>query len=123
MATVALIEDDALVRTSAEMLLQTSGHRAIAAATGRELAEKIVAWGVQPDALLCDFHLGGQPALEAIPEALGTIRGRVPVFVLTGDASARVKEVIRARGWYRLMKPFTPYELLFTAAHLDARAG
>ncbi|WP_431858134.1 response regulator [Azospirillum sp.] len=119
MATLALIEDDALIRTSTEMLLQASGHRAIVAENGNELAEKIAAWGIQPDALLCDFHLGQQTALEAVPEVLREIKGRVPVYVVTGDASPAVKSKIQANGWYRLLKPLTPYELLFTVSQIE----
>lgn len=122
MATLALIESDALIRTSTEILLQASGHRAIAAENGNELAEKIAAWGIQPDALLCGFHLGQQTALEAIPEVLREIKGRVPVYVVAGDASPAVTSKIRANGWYRLHKPLTPYELLYTVSQIDRPA-
>ncbi|PWC43860.1 MULTISPECIES: response regulator [unclassified Azospirillum] len=123
MINVTLIEDDAMVREGTEAFLRAAGYLVISGATGGELAWKIAESGVQPDVLLCDFRLGGCTALEAVPEAMGAIAGRVPVIILTGDSAPEVREEILARGWHRMLKPFTPNELLFMLSQIETRVA
>lgn len=81
MITITLIEDDALVREGTEAFLRAAGYLVIAGATGGDLAWKITESGIRPDVLLCDCRLGGTTALDAVPEAMGVIKARVPVII------------------------------------------
>ena len=123
MITVTLIEDDALVREGTEAFLRAAGYLVIAGATGDDLVWKITESGIRPDVLLCDYRLGGSTALDAVPEAMDAIKAKVPVIILTGDSSPEVMEEILARGWHRMLKPYTPNELLFMLSQIETRVA
>lgn len=123
MITVTLIEDDALVREGTEAFLRAAGYLVITGATGGDLAWKITESGIEPDVLLCDFRLGGSTALDAVPEVMEIIKAKVPVIILTGDSSPEVSEAILARGWRRMLKPYTPNELLFMLSQIEMRVA
>lgn len=118
MAVIALIEDDALVREGTVSFLELSGHRVVAAATSADLIACLLAYGTQPDVLLCDFQLGAQTALEAVPQVVSVVDRAIPVVITTGDSSPAAKERIAELGWERLLKPYTPSELLLVLARL-----
>ncbi len=123
MITVTLIEDDAMVREGTEAFLRAAGYLVISGATAADLVWKITESGVRPDVLLCDYRLGATTAVEAVPEALAVIEFKVPVVILTGDSSPEVKEEITARGWHRMLKPYTPHELLFMLSQIETRVA
>ena len=123
MITVTLIEDDAMVREGMETFLRSAGYLVISGGSAEVLAWKIRESGVRPDVLLCDYRLGGATALEAVPEALGVIGAIVPVIILTGDSSPEVRDEITARRWHRMLKPYTPNELLFMLSQIEIRVA
>lgn len=121
--TITLIEDDPMVREGTEAFLRSAGYLVLTGASAEDLGWKITESGVKPDVLLCDFRLGGMTALEAVPEAMRSIGARVPVIVLTGDSSPEAHDAIRARGWHRMLKPFTPQDLLFMLSQIESRVA
>ena len=123
MITVTLIEDDAMVREGMETFLRSAGYLVISGGSSGDLAWKIRESGVRPDVLLCDYRLGAATALEAVPEALRVIGASVPVIILTGDSSPEVRDEIVARGWHRMLKPYTPNELLFMLSQIEVRVA
>ena len=123
MITVTLIEDDAMVREGMETFLRSAGYLVISGASADDLSWKIGESGVRPDVLLCDYRLGPATALEAVPEAMRAIDAQVPVIILTGDSSTDVRDLIRARGWHRMLKPYTPHELLFMLSQIETRVA
>ncbi|WP_448189838.1 response regulator [Azospirillum sp. sgz301742] len=123
MITVTLIEDDALVRAGTEAFLRAAGYLVISGATGDDLVWKITESGIRPDVLLCDYRLGTATALDAVPEAMDVIKAKVPVIILTGDSSPEVREAIQVRGWHRMLKPYTPNELLFMLSQIETRVA
>ncbi|NWK79919.1 hybrid sensor histidine kinase/response regulator [Aquitalea sp. LB_tupeE] len=106
-ATVLLIEDDDIVRSSMVLLLQSWGCQCMEAES-LETALPLLAQQ-QPDLLISDYRLreqkSGTDAIRAIRQALGC---DLPALLLTGDtAPARLREASDS-GLPLLHKPVAP---------------
>lgn len=108
--TILHAEDDRLTRAFVAKAIEGLGHRLIQAADGVEALE--LAAKVRPDLVIVDWfmpRLGGRDLLRALrgdPDA-----PRVP-FLLTTSSETAAEE---AGDWgleARLIKPFTPDELI-----------
>ncbi|BBF85563.1 two-component hybrid sensor and regulator [Aquitalea magnusonii] len=109
-ATVLLIEDDDIVRSSMVLLLQSWGCQCMAA----ESLDAALPWlnHKQPDLLISDYRLreqkNGSDAIHAIRQAVGR---DIPALLLTGDtAPARLREASDS-GLPLLHKPVAPAQL------------
>jgi CheY-like chemotaxis protein len=108
--TVLLVDDDALVREALTDDLEEHGYEVAAAATAEEALRRL-RQEPRPSALLLDLLMPGMDGAELLAkvredEGLANL----PVIVLTGLASSKLKRLLRADAV--LVKPFETSELL-----------
>lgn len=114
--TVLVVDDDELVRSSMEALLEALGHRAITTSSGEEALEKLKA-GLDPEVVILDMNMPGLGGAETLPR-LRALRPAVPIFLATGRADQSALDLIEAHpGVTLLSKPFSMKDLQF---HLEA---
>jgi CheY-like chemotaxis protein len=112
MATLAvlLVDDDDLIQTSTQMLLEVQGHHVTSATSGEE-ALALLDQGLRPDAVILDMNmpgLGGRGTLPRLRDLCPTI----PVFLATGRADDEAMELVAAHPFVTLLpKPFSFEEL------------
>lgn len=82
LATLLVVDDDALVRTVTAAMLEHHGFAVLEAGNGRD-ALAIVGRGEAVDLLLVDFEMPGMNGI-AVAEAIGRTRPDLPVIFLTG---------------------------------------
>jgi len=110
--TILHVDDDESVRLSMAMLLRSKGYEVVSAADGAEALE-FVSKGLDPDALILDFHLGPRTNGAEVAERIRSILSHgPPIIVLTGDAtSARFPRILDTLVWLT-SKPLNPQLLL-----------
>lgn len=106
---VAIVDDDASVRTSARRLVRSFGYPAEVFASGRELlASPLVA---RAGCVLLDMRMPDMDGLEVQRQLIARGR-RVPVVFISGRASDVEEERARAAGAVEfLRKPVDPAAL------------
>jgi PAS domain S-box-containing protein len=114
--TVLLVDDDDLIQTSTQTLLQALGHAAITAASGEE-ALLAVDGGLEPDAVILDMNMPGLGGSGTLPR-LRVLLPEVPVLLSTGRTDQAALELAAAHSRVTLLpKPFSLKEL---QQHLEA---
>lgn len=113
--TVAIVDDDVVVRNSVAHLVEGAGHRVLSFATGDAfLAARLPR---DLDCVLLDMNMPGLSGLEVLT-ALAERDGAPAVVVLTGHGNiALAVEAIKRGAVDFLRKPYAPAALL---AALDA---
>jgi nitrogen fixation negative regulator NifL len=107
---VLLVDDDDLIQSSMQALLEVLGHTVITAFTGEEALEKLEA-GLQPDVVILDLNMPGLGGARTLPRLRG-LRPRVPVLLSTGRADQTALDLISVHpGVTLLSKPFGLREL------------
>jgi two-component system, cell cycle response regulator DivK len=121
MATVLIIEDNAINMTLAIFLLQSAGHTVLSARDGE--AGLKLARSERPDLILMDIQLPGMDGLEATGVLKRDEATRaIPVIALTALAMKGDEERIRAAGCDGYVaKPMRYQEFLATIAAQLAR--
>jgi CheY-like chemotaxis protein len=115
---VLLVDDDELIRSSLESVLEALGHSTTATASGEE-ALLLLGKGFQPDLVIMDMNMPGLGGAGTLPR-LREQWPAVPVLLSTGRADQSVLDLLAAHPQVSLLsKPFTMKEL---EAHLK-RAG
>jgi len=115
---VLLVDDDELIRSSLESVLEALGHTSTATASGEE-ALLLLGKGLQPDLVIMDMNMPGLGGAGTLP-LLRAQWPAVPVLLSTGRADQSVLDLLAAHPQVTLLsKPFTMREL---EAHLK-RAG
>ena len=102
--TVLVVEDDPELRDLLVMFLQGQGHQATGAADGASALERL-AEGLAPGLVLADYNLPGATGLDVAAQLRGVLGVRLPVVILTGDASADTARLVAAQGCRLLGKP------------------
>jgi two-component system, LuxR family, response regulator FixJ len=105
---VYVIDDDDAVRSSICMLLETHGISGRPYASGAGFLEDLPR---NYGCLLVDVDM---PKMNGL-ELLDRLRGRgiaMPVIIMTGALTARIREVADRTGATLLRKPFRPGELI-----------
>jgi FixJ family two-component response regulator len=103
--TIAVVEDDAGVRTALEQLLRSAGYQALTF----ESAEAFLAHAYRSDVdcLIADINLPGISGVELV-NRLGTNGGRLPAVLITGRRDPATADLARQAGEIpRLYKPFS----------------
>ena len=103
--TIAVVEDDAGLRTAIEQLLRSAGFRAVTF----ESAEDFLASDGRGDVacLIADINLPGISGVELVSR-LGTNGDRTPAVLITGRRDAATAELAsRVADVPRLYKPFS----------------
>ena len=113
---VLIVDDDELVSTSTQALLESLGH-AVATASSGEAALERLAQGPPPDAVILDLNMPGLGGEGTLPR-LRELHPDLPVFLATGRADQHAMDLAkRIPRTTLLAKPFTRDEL---AARLEA---
>ena len=108
--TIAVIDDDAGVRTSLERLLSLVGYSVRTFASSQEFGEYLKEGPAH--CLVVDIDLGGCSGLELAdhPQVAG---GKIPLIFISGAVEDRIRARATAAGCIALLsKPFKPVELL-----------
>jgi len=101
---VAIVDDDASMRTSTERLLQARNYATVAFAS----AEELLGSGAADDAigLVVDIHLGGMSGIE-LRRRLAAAGSAIPVVFITAYDDDKTRDEALAAGCVDcLRKPF-----------------
>jgi PAS domain S-box-containing protein len=115
--TIALVEDDDLVRKFAELALRRCGAKVLSFASGGETLRALVDSGSAVDVLLTDVVLPGMTGV-ALAEAARHLQPQLIVLFMSGYAADLVSDRELALAQPMLDKPFTAAELIRTIAAL-----
>ena len=87
--TVVLLDDDAEIRNSMGLLLESWGCRCVAGATAAEVEERLRSQALTPDALIVDYLLADATnGLQAVDRLRAAFGGDLPALVITGTPNA-----------------------------------
>jgi PAS domain S-box-containing protein len=90
---VLLIDDEPAIVDATTLLLEAAGLTVHAASDG-QTARTVLAGGVRPDMVVCDYRLPGANGIEVIRQLRAQAATVVPAILLTGDTSGH--EIARA---------------------------
>jgi len=108
---VLLVDDDELLQSSVQAILEALGHRAVTTAGSGEEALALLASGLEPDLVILDLNMPGLGGVGTLPR-LRMLRPAVPVLLATGRADQTALAISRAHpGVTLLSKPFGIGEL------------
>lgn len=117
-ATIAVVEDDAGVRTALQQLLRAAEFEAMTFASAEEFLAADC--GEHVDCLIADINLPGMNGV-ALLTVLAADGASLPAVLITGRDDPRTTELIRHAGPVpSLHKPFTD-DALFDAIHAALR--
>jgi FixJ family two-component response regulator len=103
--TIAVVEDDAGVRTALEQLLRSAGYHALTFESAEEFLAEADRRAV--DCLIADINLPGMSGVELV-KRLGTNGERLPAVLITGRRDPATLELARqVSDVPRLYKPFS----------------
>jgi signal transduction histidine kinase len=116
-ANVVLVDDDVEIRNSMQLLLEGWGCRYFGGATAAEVADKLRAERVVPDALIVDYRLAdAMTGLQVIEQLRAAFGAKLPALLITGSPGAptlRQKSV----GIPFVTKPLSPGKLRAFLSH------
>lgn len=108
--TVLLVDDDELIQSAIQALLESLGHRAHVISSGEEALEKFEA-GFQADLVILDMNMPGIGGGETLLR-LRRLRPTIPVILATGRPDQTVLDLVNAHAFVTLLpKPFGMKEL------------
>lgn len=116
---IAVVDDDAPVRTSLRRLLRSSGFAVTVFESGDDFLQRLPDAGSdgEPDCLVLDLHMPGRSGLEVCAALHGAQR-HIPVIVITGKEEPETADLARAAGAGALLtKPFDESALLSAVQH------
>jgi two-component system CheB/CheR fusion protein len=100
---ILVVEDDAEVRETLKLLLNSHGYRTFAARDGTEAIALAGENGA--DLIVADYNLPGPNGLEIIDKIEQNLAKKMPAIILTGDISASTLLDIASKGHTHLYKP------------------
>jgi len=107
---VLLVDDDPLVRSATQALLDRLGHRVFAAAGGEEALAQLEQ-GCLPEVVILDLNMPGMSGAETLAR-LRVLAPELPVILATGNPDEAAEELVASyRGVSLLGKPFTMADL------------
>jgi CheY-like chemotaxis protein len=108
--SVLVVDDDDLIQSSMQAMLNVLGHTARITASGEEALAELEA-GLVPDVVILDLAMPGLGGERTLP-LLRALCPDVPVLVTTGRADAAVWQLVAAHSYLILLpKPFALDEL------------
>ena len=102
---ILIVEDDAEVRETLKLLLDSRGYRTFAASDGAQALAIAAEHGVSLDLIVADYNLPGPNGLEIAGKIEEASARKIPVIMLTGDISAATLLEIANKGHVHLYKP------------------
>ena len=105
--SILIIDDDALVRESMSLLLQSWGHRVVEA-INLDTSVAAVTQHARFDIIITDFRLPQQQTAFDLLTAVAAVAPLPPVLVITGETAPAQIRLIHAAGHRVLHKPVGP---------------
>ena len=110
MVRVLVVDDDAAIRESAALALETAGHRVLPAATAAEAREIVARQRV--DVIVSDIYMPGEDGIELL-RSITERRNPPPVILMTARGSIETATIAARVGAFDyLAKPFDNAELV-----------
>jgi len=107
---VLLVDDDELIQSSMQTILEVLGHTVTTARSGEEALAKLEA-GFEPNLVILDINMPGLGGIGTLPR-LRALRPKVPVLLSTGRVDQTALELASAHAGVTLLsKPFSMREL------------
>jgi len=108
---VLVIDDDDLIQSSVQAILEVLGHTAVKTAESGEEALALLEAGFEPDLVILDMNMPGLGGIGTLPR-LRVLRPGVPVLLATGRVDQTALTLASAHpGVTLLAKPFGLREL------------
>jgi PAS domain S-box-containing protein len=108
---VLLVDDDELIQSSVQAILEVLGHPAVTTARSGEEALATLVAGFEPDLVILDMNMPGLGGIGTLPRLRG-LRPAVPVLLSTGRTDQTALNLASAHlGVTLLSKPFGLREL------------
>ena len=108
---VLLVDDDELIQTSTQMVLEVLGQTTVNTALSGEEALAMLEAGFEPDLVILDMNMPGLGGIGTLPR-LRVLRPEVPVLLATGRVDQTALTLASAHpGVTLLSKPFGLREL------------
>ncbi|ROH84540.1 response regulator [Pseudomethylobacillus aquaticus] len=102
---VLVVDDEEIIRTATELLLETLGCECMSAASSLAALQIATHW--KPDIMLADFRLSdGDTGINAA-KSLRTLYPDLPIMLISGDTAPDLLQTIRASGFKLLHKPLS----------------
>ena len=117
-ATLLVAEDDELVRSLTEEILEDAGYTVISASDGVEALEKFRDHHKSIDMVMLDVIMPGKTG-QQVWEEVQRIRPDLPVLFSSGYSFNELKDnVLISKTGHLIQKPYTPKNLLETIARM-----
>jgi PAS domain S-box-containing protein len=108
---VLLVDDDDLIQSSVQAILEVLGHMAVTTAQSGEEALALLETGYEPDLVILDMNMPGLGGVGTLPR-LRALRPEVPVLLSTGRTDQTALNLAAVHpGVTLLPKPFGMKEL------------
>ena len=108
---VLLVDDDDLIQSSVQIILEALGYMEVSSAGSGEEALAMVTAGLNPEVIILDMNMPGLGGTGTLPR-LRALRPEVPVILSTGRVDQTALDLAAAHpGVSFLPKPFTLGEL------------
>ena len=107
---IAVVDDEACVRTALARLLRLAGYETVMYASGEDFLAALE--NSRPDCVLLDIHLPGLSGLD-VKDRVVSLHSELPVVFITACDDADSTRAVRT-GSYLLHKPFSNDDLLAT---------
>lgn len=117
-----MIDDEAIILTGMEIMLDSWGYRVIATETadGALAALRGQSPIPVPSVIISDYRLHGRSGVEAVRALRALCGAPVPAIILTGDTGAELVAAAQVHGLTVVHKPVAPAEL---RVHIDRLAA
>jgi len=116
---IGVIDDERDVREGLAEMLGIWRCKVVAAASARELLERLDAGGAAPDAVIADYrlreHQTGASAVDTLRKRYGA---SLPALIMSGDTTQEIFKVVREQRLPLLSKPVRAARLRAALAHL-----
>ncbi|BDU70187.1 hypothetical protein GETHOR_22880 [Geothrix oryzae] len=107
---VLLVDDDELIQSSIQAILELLGHRVTLAPSGEEALAKLEA-GLRPAVVILDMNMPGLGGAGTLPR-LRALLPDLPVLLATGRADQTARDLTQAHAGVTLLaKPFSMGDL------------
>ncbi len=110
--TIAIVDDDAAVRESMCILLETQGFEVKAYSSGAEFLRDVVEVGC----LILDYNMPGLDGFDFMSE-LRQRGSNVPTIMITGTRSPRIERLASELGIKRVLEKPASARVLLGAIH------
>ncbi|TQV69928.1 hybrid sensor histidine kinase/response regulator [Exilibacterium tricleocarpae] len=117
-----VIDDDASIRDSMTLLIESWGGAALAVGSSNEAMRVITEEQITPDIIIADYQLGeNESGVELVKALYAELQQSIPTIIITGETSKDSIEAIRSFGKDFIHKPVAPDKLKQIVSNLINR--